>query len=407
DERVRCAVPSCFTTSLERLLATVGPQDGEACLPGQVAAGWGHADFSILRAPQPTQLSTPTRDYYDIGGAWDTFRQAKRVYGILGHPERMDLFETDAPHSISQPSREAAVRWMRRWLLRRDDAPVEADAPIEKEADLQCTKSGQLLVEFNGKTAYQFTADRERELALGRGKLSREDLLREVRRLIAVGAPPRARRSGDVFETDPGIQVPVRTLRPERPTGLPVLLVHGEGKAKADPGPWVRAGHEVMAIDLRGMGETEPVPPHRGLVTFVKADWKEAYIAMSLSRPLLGQRVRDLLSVLDGDVHLVGVGAAAPAALHAAALDPRIRELTLEGMVISWSAVARTAVTYHQLTNVVPGALQVYDLPDLAALVAPRKLTIREPVDPQGRPVSQVELEAAWKGPNLVLEAKR
>jgi cephalosporin-C deacetylase-like acetyl esterase len=404
DDRVACAVPSCFTTSVEKLYATVGPQDGEACIPGQVASGFGHADFSILRAPRPTQLSTPARDYYDIEGAWETFRQAKRVYGVLGHPERMDLFETDAPHSLSRPSREAALRWMRRWLLAKDDAPVEADVPLEKEADLQCTRSGQLMRDFQEKTAYEFTADLERELAPRRGKLGKDDLLREVRRLIAVGTPSPARRSGMVFETDPGIKVPARVAPAEKATGLPILLVDGEGKARADLGRWVRAGHDVLAIDLRGMGETEPVPPHRGLVAFVKADWKEAYIAMSLSRPLLGQRVRDILSIVDGEVHLVGVGAAAPVALHAAALDPRIRELTLDGMVLSWSAVARTAVTYNQLTNVVPGALRVYDLPDLAAAIAPRKITIRNAVDAAGRPVSRADLEAVWRGANLVLE---
>jgi hypothetical protein len=38
----------------------------------------------------------------------------------------------------------------------------------------------------------------------------------------------------------------------------------------------------------------------------------------------------------------------------------------------------------------------VYDLPDLAAAMAPRPLTIRHPVDPVGKPVSQAELEAAY-----------
>ena len=40
---------------------------------------------------------------------------------------------------------------MRRWLLSIDDAPVETDFPIEKEADLQCTRSGQLMKEFKDR----------------------------------------------------------------------------------------------------------------------------------------------------------------------------------------------------------------------------------------------------------------
>jgi pimeloyl-ACP methyl ester carboxylesterase len=416
DERVACAVPNCFITSMEKLYATVGPQDGEACLRSLVAAGMGHSDFFLLRAPRPSQLSCPTRDYYDIEGAWSTFREAKQIYAILGHAERMDLFEFDDKHSISKPFREAAVRWMRRWLLGVDDAIVETAGPIEKPEDLQCTSSGHVVREFKERTTYDFTADREKALASKRTVRSREDLEREVRRLIAVPDAIRPATlvvdKGDVarrgyrirkvvFETDPGIRIPaLQFVHEAAKETARILYVHGDGKSKeAQPGGaierLVRAGHTVTAIDLRGMGETEPEPPHRGLVNFVKADWKEAYISFNMSRPLLGQRVRDLLSVAaalieDGSgIQVMAVGAAAPVALHAAFLDPRLRSVTLEGMVVSWSAVARTPVTINQLTNVVPCALEVYDLPDLAAALAPRPLTIRSAADPAGSPVAR------------------
>jgi cephalosporin-C deacetylase-like acetyl esterase len=425
DDRIVCAIPSCYTTSLEKLFLTIGPQDGEANIPGQVAFGMGHSDYSILRAPRPTQLSTPSKDYYDIEGAWTTFREAKIVYGILGHAERMDLFETDAPHSISHPSREAALRWMRRWLLGIDDAPVENDFPVAPDAELQCTRTGHVVTDFKERTAYDFTADRETELAPQRGKLSREELLTESRRLIALGTPVKAtlreslapsyRRTGYriqrvLFETDPGIKIPALRFIPDEPKSIDrILYVDGEGKAKESGvggaiEKWVLAGHEVTAIDLRGMGELEPDPPHKGLLNFVRADWKEAYLGLNLSRPLLGQRVRDLLAIVsllsesDRGIHVVGASAAAPVALHAAALDPRIRELTLEGMVVSWSAVARTPITINQLTNVVPGVLKVYDLPDLAATIAPRTLILRGCLDPAGKPISQAALQGAYAG---------
>ena len=96
-------------------------------------------------------------------------------------------------------------------------------------------------------------------------------------------------------------------------------------------------------------------------------------------------------------MQLVGVGTAAPIALHAAVLDNRIKGVTLERGVLSWSAVVRTPVSHNQLTNVVPGVLAVYDLPDLAALIAPRPLTIRAAVDPTDKPVSQEQLDAAYQ----------
>ncbi len=435
DERIDCAVPNCHVTTLEKLLVTAGPQDGEANIPGLVSFGMEHADFFLLRAPRPSQISCPTRDYYDIAGAWTTFREAKRVYGILGHPERMDLFEFDDKHSIAKPFREADLRWMRRWLMGIDDAAVEGDVAILKDAELQCTNSGQVMKEFpKARTSFDFNADREKELAPSRGKLPKEDLLREVHRLAGIDKPimvaastvptPLGRREGciirgTVYTTDPGIRVPALRFTPEvRKPGLPVVYAHGEGKSKGDVDAWVRAGREVTLLDLRGWGETEPETPRKDWAPFFKADWKEVHVALYLARPLVGQRARDFLSVIDSDVHAVGVGAAAPAVLHAAAFEPRIKEITLDGMVISWSNVAKSAVTYNQFTNVVPGALKVYDLPDLAATLAPRPLAIINVVDAAGKPVTQEELEAAYAvtraayaaagaEKNLVLEAKK
>ncbi len=72
DVRIRVAAPSCYITSLERLFETIGPQDAEQHITGQVAAGMEHADFITMRAPEPTLLSVGTRDFFDIRGSWDT-----------------------------------------------------------------------------------------------------------------------------------------------------------------------------------------------------------------------------------------------------------------------------------------------------------------------------------------------
>jgi hypothetical protein len=53
----------------------------------------------------------------------------------------------------------------------------------------------------------------------------------------------------------------------------------------------------VLALDLRGLGETAPGPPPKGPNDF-GADAKEAFLALHLDRPLLGQRVLDVLLVL-------------------------------------------------------------------------------------------------------------
>ncbi|HXX94407.1 MAG TPA: acetylxylan esterase, partial [Planctomycetota bacterium] len=299
DPRILCAVPNCYITSLERHFATRGPEDGEQNIPRQVAFGMEHADYLLLRAPRPTQISCTTRDFFDIQGAWTTFREAKVIYGILGHAERADLFEYDEPHSLSRPLREAAAGWLRRWLTGVDEIPREAEGPVASEAELRCTRSGQVGTDFGGKTVFDLTAERERSLAKGRGKLGKEALQTEIRRLIALPEriPPAASRDAGpgasfakrIFETEPGIRVPALRFRPERP--IAELYASGQAKAAAKE----RTGEGVLALDLRGMGETLPDRRKIGWERFFGFDWQESFLGVQLGRPLLGQRVYDLL----------------------------------------------------------------------------------------------------------------
>jgi cephalosporin-C deacetylase-like acetyl esterase len=435
DERIVAAAPSCYITSLERLFATIGPQDAEQNITGQVAFGMDHVDYVTMRTPSPTLICVATRDYFDIQGAWTTFREAKLLYGVMGFPERVSLVEFNDTHGFSKQRREAAMRWMRRWLLKQDDAPFEEQFPIFKDAELQCTRSGQVLEDFKGKSVFHLNAEREKELTKGRTKFqaehSRAELLKEVRRLIALPKNIAAATQREVSEeaikrkgytiekgaceTEPGIVVPGLIFWPgtDPKKRIPmVIYLHEDGKA-ADAGPGgsieklVLAGNRVLALDLRGLGETAPGVPSKGKPNYFGVDSKEAWLSLHLNRPLLGQRVGDVLSVVDfladfkelvSEMRIVGVGSCGPIALHVAALDPRIKAVTLERSVISWSAVVRTPISYNQLTNVVPGALKVYDLPDLAATLAPRALSIRSAVDPAGKAVAQAELEKVYAG---------
>ncbi|HMX66432.1 MAG TPA: hypothetical protein PKX25_12730, partial [Microthrixaceae bacterium] len=55
--------PDPDLTSLDRLFSTIGPQDGEQNIPGQVAFGLDHADYIFLRAPKPTLMIAATKDF--------------------------------------------------------------------------------------------------------------------------------------------------------------------------------------------------------------------------------------------------------------------------------------------------------------------------------------------------------
>ena len=258
-----------------------------------------------------------------------------------------------------------------------------------------------------------------------RGRRDRAALLADVRRLIALREPiepagredrGEARWGGGtvrklVFTTEPGIKVPARLFTPAKADGatpLAVVVGHDVAEATGPAGPvegLLQEGRRVLVADLRGMGETAPAAGRPGPLG---VGVKEAFLSLHLGRPLLGQRVGDLLAVLaaladesPGGFSLVGHGTAGPIALHAAALEPRVVALTIDGAITSWSEVVRTPLSRDQLANVVPGALASYDLPDLAATLAPRPLSIRSAVDPTGRPLSQEQVDAAYAAPGM------
>jgi murein DD-endopeptidase MepM/ murein hydrolase activator NlpD len=371
-------------------------------------------------------LSVGTRDFFDIKGSWDTFREVKLAYGRFGFGERVDLFESDEPHGFTRPRREAAMRWLRRWLLKADDAPVEPDFPIATDAQLQCTESGQVLTAFKDRSVFDLNAERAVELERTRAQFQashdKAGTLARVRELIGLSGPVKPAQRTErgkvagvgctitklVFETGSGVMVPAWLFRPDQvAAGTPLIVATGYEPEESllERGEFheqlARLGlrdHAVLLADLRGMGTTAP----QGKSPF-GADWKEAFLALHLNRPLLGQRVGDLLAVIaalpeesSAGIRLIAAGTTGPIALHAAALEPRITGLATYHMTTSWADVARAVGTRDQLANVVPGALAYYDLPDLARLIAPRPLTLSALVDPVGLPVPQERLESTY-----------
>jgi hypothetical protein len=165
--------------------------------------------------------------------------------------------------------------------------------------------------------------------------------------------------------------------------GPALLIADGRGKsAEASPaGRWeqrVRGGGIVLAVDLRGFGETADVKAKR---QYANDEFRTGMVAMHLGQPLLAGRVEDFLAarkVLVDDprvdparIEAVGVGRAGSAVLHAAALEPTFANVTLRGALGSWQGdVVGRPREAELLGQVVPGVLRHYDLPELVSLLA-------------------------------------
>ena len=418
DERLVAAAPGCFITTSARKNESPGPGDAEQNVHGQYAYGFDFADFLILAAPRPALILAATRDYVPIAGAWETFRETKRIYTRLGYPERIDLVETDATHGFSLQLREASVRWMRRWLC-GDDKPIfEQSVPAFTDAEINCTPTGQVLALAGARSIFDLNRAEAARLAplkhAAWTTLADGDRRAQVRRIAGIRLPeemPEARvePKGEVSHSDGRVEkfvltresdvpLPALRFRPEKPVGRACLYVHGQGK-NVDAGPGgpiarlVAEGVDVLAVDLRGFGETAMGAWRTSPATVAGDNGAEFFVAYLLGRSLVGLRAEDILvaarafagmaSTTPAAVELVAVGDAAIPALHAAAVAPaQFSRVQVSRAIDSWQRVLDTQVPRRQLEATVHGALRTYDLPDLVALAG--RVQRLEPVDGTG-----------------------
>ncbi|RMG39922.1 MAG: hypothetical protein D6725_04410, partial [Planctomycetota bacterium] len=165
DQRVRCAAPACYITTFERLIATIGPQDTEQNIYGQIAFGMDQPDYLLMRAPRPTLIAATTEDFFDIAGTWDAMRQAKRIYTRLGRPEAVAIVEADGKHGVKPVSLAAITQWMRRWLREEDRHVGVPTVPLRDPRELQCTPKGQVLKLPGEKSVFQLNREYAQLLA--------------------------------------------------------------------------------------------------------------------------------------------------------------------------------------------------------------------------------------------------
>ena len=414
DPRIKVAAPCCYITDLRHVIEQIGPQDAEQNIFGQLAFGMDHAEYLILRAPSPTLVGCATKDFFAVGGTHATVEKAKRIYGLLGAADCLALCENNDKHGFSAPLRVGAVGWMKRWLL-NDTTPVPDGLaePLISGEEAWCTPKGQVMLLPGARSAYDLNRALNDSFAAARAaawQAPKEVSLAAVRQVTCIrrlsALPPCAlektgtlQREGYTIDTcilrpEPGIVLPALVFMPSAPTEVITLYVHGASKAADAEGPiavCVKRGETVMAVDIRGLGETQ------GGVLGDRDDklgleWKDAFVAYLLGTSYLAKRAEDILvcgrlaatygGVTHRKVNLVAVGQTVPAALHAAALEPGLfQTVTLRGGLRAWSDVLSAPLAENQLVNVVHGALRMYDLPDLLHTLPSGSVSVVETLD--------------------------
>jgi dienelactone hydrolase len=420
DRRIKAATPVCYIATSEYKLNTIGSQDGCQQLWGEGKAGIEEQDFLFMAVPTPIRILAAEQDFFSIIGAQNAYDDLKKMYSVLNIPEKADLVSCPGEHGWHKPLREASVQWMRQWLL-NDPSPVVEPDSIGYFSDLNMVNvcpTGQVMTSFAGeKSVTDLNRDRVKHCAKKREeflkKHSSSEVIKKIKQITGFEEPDKNIRIETVGSVSiDGAQVQKILIGRDSKTTfwLPALLYVPDTKkekypativisqdGKTDPAirliiaDELKKGKVVLAVDICNTGEL--MDKRR-----VDSNNREFWISklpLFEGKTLLTYRAEDILlaawylkklPLVDAkDLSLISVGYTGPAALHVLAFDPVFREVKIIGAIRTWEDVANACHSKDQSANVVPDALNYYDLPDLVKLAPQTKIEFVSVADAEGK----------------------
>ncbi len=434
DERFKAVVPTCSVGNYQAYL-------GAACCMCEVVPGvlrfteeWG---VLSLTAPRALMINSATRDafQFSVGEAKKSLALVEPVYRLHGELEsvRHSIFES--PHAYNAPMREAMYGWMTLHLkgegagspipegeLKLDDPEILRCYPGDTRPEDWMTipkfaaREGRKLVE---KIALPMSAQEWNRMAERMKQRLDHDVLGGTKPNRANKSPKLAATQGQLgtgFIPEPGIQLGLVTkLNYAPPNGSTVLFLTMAGESATATNELAsalrRQGHKILTFSLRATGEHAYSRDQIGRAP----DHNTGEWSLLLGRPLLGQWVQDVRAALDlhaaegkssGEVSIIGIGPAGIVAICAAALDSRIKKVTVVGSLTSY--ISDVPYVGQRLGLMAPGILRdVGDIAHLAALVAPRPLTIAGGVNGGGHRLGAAELQKQFAFASHVYQLKQ
>lgn len=413
DDRLATAVV-CSGNTENFACANFNPpgstDDAEQNFPGAAPLGFDRWDLLYPFAPKPLLISVSDKDsfgtYSDhyISNGWEEFQQLKNVYAVLGYPDSLAWRDTPLPHGLSYDTRLEIYTWFAKWL-KGESAAVKEEPPVspEPEAVLQVSDSGNVVRSF--RSASPFTLNRERVIK------QRPIPVDELLSVQPAGAGFRISVLQQVPSRDveiqaievpsaPKVWVPSWLFLPKRMIlNKPVILVLNPAGRNIEwhEGEMYQSlaakGYAVCAADVRGIGDLTP-EYGRGAAGYARDHNDEenySWASLILGKPLVGQRVTDILALAAGlrdhpglrgaPLRIAALGRLTVPAIFAAALDPGIQELYLAGGLVSYRSIIETEDFTASFGNFVPNLLTHTDLPQTVASLTPRRVCLAGAVD--------------------------
>ncbi|MEX2317284.1 MAG: alpha/beta hydrolase family protein [Pirellulales bacterium] len=407
-----CALDRRPTAAFPAVMVSTAMQGGCICENADyLRIGINNVAITALFAPKPLAMSGA--DDWTIDIETKGLPELREIYSLYGKP---DLVAAKAfpqfKHNYNRLAREMMYNWFNEHLdlglaklvQERDftpippaelsvfdqEHPLPADAQSSEQLRAYLTSvSNQQHDELLPKTAEQLAEYRRvvgtaARVMLDEGVPERDQI--QVSQRVEELADGLRIMKGTVGRVGAGEQIPFVVLLPANGSGKSVLWVDGRGKSHlfdehgkptAAVAKLLGAGYSVISADLFLTGE---YVPQGETVALPKIDEKYSGYTLGYNRPVLSNRVRDILTVIGGAVHhghvsemqLVGTGDAGPWALLAGALaNDHVTRTVADIGGFGFAKVQSTGDAMF-----LPGALRYGGIGGLAALAAPRPLVV-------------------------------
>ncbi len=183
DRRIGVVAPSCYISALpmrmNNRIFEDPDTDPEQDIYRMISAGIDHSGLLLLTYPRALIVCAAVEDIFPIEGTRKTFRETASIYRMFNIPERISITEGYHGHLYSDYNQEAAFDFMDHF----NNMPVHKGLDSTKvftEEELHCTRSGQVLVDFNdGKTLMgiikQYYLKRKNTISIALDELYYED----------------------------------------------------------------------------------------------------------------------------------------------------------------------------------------------------------------------------------------
>lgn len=408
DERIKAVAPECYLTTLEYQLKSGGPQDAEQNFPRGIHLGLDHADLLEVRAPKPALMITTTRDIFSVQGARDTYDEVRKAYKAFGQEENIMRVEDNAGHQSTLKNREAMYAFFQKHLDNPGNSKDEETTPFQVE-ELHVTETGQLATSLQSKFLFDINRNAAQShnaiLNDKRNSLDHhlQGLKQKVQEISGFEANDKSGKlifSGQTeFETyflnkylivqSEHKLIPFVTFEPKQPSNRAVLYLDNLNDKKSDslyalPIELVKKGVSVIAPDLPGFGELGP--------GYLKGDayisntsynqWFAGILNGKSTVAIHAEAIVTLLQFYNEEIKLdaakiIGMakGGFSSSLLHASILGADFDEIALiDPMPTFQNIVSDKDYDSKFIPFTVAGALPHYDLPDLTAAFAPKKM---------------------------------